>query len=156
MGILCRMSRTRSGLVAAALFAALVVGPATGCSSDSTPVVSSAAAVTPTPGTVSLADPAVFAATIEEPGVTIIDVRTPQEFADGHIESAVNIDVENPVAFAMQLSTLDPQATYAVYCRSGNRSANAAKDMIDQGFTSVLELDGGIVAWQQAGLPVVT
>ena len=87
--------------------------------------------------------------------VTILDVRTPQEFAEGHIAGAVNIDVSSP-DFAQQVSELDPEGTYAVYCRSGNRSDAALHQMAELGFTSAHHLAGGIGAWQQAGYPVVS
>ena len=64
------------------------------------------------------------------------------------------MDVESPT-FASQIATLDTGATYAVYCRSGNRSKTAMDQMKAAGFTNVTDLDGGIVAWQAQGLPVV-
>lgn len=78
-------------------------------------------------------------------GVTILDVRTPQEFADGHIAGAVNIDVSSP-DFAQQVAELDPEGTYAVYCRSGNRSRAAMAVMQDAGLADVFGLEGGIGA----------
>lgn len=77
--------------------------------------------------------------------VTILDVRTPQEFAEGHIAGAVNIDVSSP-DFAQQVSELDPEGTYAVYCRSGNRSRTAMAVMQDAGLSDVFGLEGGIGA----------
>lgn len=77
--------------------------------------------------------------------VTILDVRTPQEFAEGHIAGAVNIDVSSP-DFAQQVSELDPEGTYAVYCRSGNRSRTAMAAMQDAGLSDVFGLEGGIGA----------
>lgn len=87
------------------------------------------------------------------PGVKIIDVRTPAEFASGHIPGAVNIDVAQP-GFDQAIAALDESQRYAVYCRTGNRSRAAAQQMSDAGFTSVVDLDGGIVAWSAAGRPV--
>lgn len=141
------MALVLAGLLAGGLLPACAGAPA--------PDASDVAAVTPSPGSVALVDPASFAATIDEPGVTVIDVRTPQEFAAGHIGSAIDIDVEDPTTFVSKLSALDPNATYAVYCRSGNRSATATQYMANEGFTSIVELDGGITAWQQEGFPVV-
>lgn len=66
----------------------------------------------------------------------------------------MNLDVESP-EFSQGLSQLDPDATYAVYCRSGNRSQVALKQMSDAGIENAQDLDGGIVAWQAQGLPVV-
>lgn len=87
-----------------------------------------------------------FAATVATPGVVTIDVRTPPEFAAGHIPGAINIDVESP-AFDTQIATLDKATTYAIYCHSGRRSGIAAGRMTDAGFTSVVDLDGGIQTW---------
>lgn len=91
----------------------------------------------------------------EEPGVTVIDVRTPAEYAAGHVDGAVNIDVESP-DFAAQVQQLDPEGAYALYCRSGNRSAVAADEMADLGFEDVTNLDGGVADLQAAGAPIVT
>lgn len=98
-------------------------------------------------------DASTFAQEIAKPGVTIVDVRTPDEFAAGHIEGAVNIDVQN--GFQDAIAKLDKASTYAVYCHSGNRSALASQEMVDAGFQKVLNLDGGIVLWQSNGFPLV-
>jgi rhodanese-related sulfurtransferase len=90
-----------------------------------------------------------------QPGVVTLDVRTPAEYASGHLAGAVNVDVESP-DFSSQVSQLDPEASYAVYCRSGNRSKVAMDQMSAAGFTTMQDLDGGIVAWQAQGLPVTT
>lgn len=87
-------------------------------------------------------------------GVVTLDVRTPGEFASGHLPNAVNMDVESGT-FAQQISTLNPETTYAVYCRSANRSKTALQQMSDAGIQNAQDLDGGIVAWQAQGLPVV-
>lgn len=98
--------------------------------------------------------PSDFQALTQESGVVTLDVRTPAEFASGHLPGAVNLDVESPT-FTQGLSQLDPNATYAVYCRSGNRSKTALDQMDQAGFSKMQDLDGGIVAWQSQGLPVV-
>ena len=67
----------------------------------------------------------------------------------------VNIDIASP-AFAAQVAALDPSAPYAVYCRSGNRSASALAEMAAVGMTGAYHLGGGIGAWQSAGGEVVT
>jgi rhodanese-related sulfurtransferase len=90
-----------------------------------------------------------------QPGVVTLDVRTPAEYASGHLPGAVNIDVES-ADFSSQLAQLDPAASYAVYCRSGNRSKVAMDQMAAAGFTTMQDLEGGIVAWQSQGLPVTT
>ena len=99
--------------------------------------------------------PAEFADLAAQPGVVTLDVRTPAEFAAGHLPNAVNVDVESP-DFTARIGELDPQASYAVYCRSGNRSQVAMEQMGAAGFTTMQDLDGGIVAWQAQGLPVTT
>lgn len=85
--------------------------------------------------------------------LTIIDVRTPEEFAAGHLEGAVNSDIEGG-KFSAYIATLDKDATYVVYCHSGRRAALAAQAMADAGFTDVHDI-GGIADWQAAGYPVV-
>ncbi len=91
-----------------------------------------------------------------DPGFVIIDVRTPAEFAGGHIENAVNIDVNGTSpTLADAISGLDKSRTYLVYCGSQHRSPTAISIMEQQGFTSLYELIGGLAQWQAAGLPVV-
>ena len=96
-----------------------------------------------------------FAAVVDESGVTVIDVRTPEEFAVSRLENAALFDIASP-DFIEMISTLDSSGRYAVYCRSGNRSAVATAAMQDLGFTDVVELGGGIVEWEAAGYPTVS
>jgi rhodanese-related sulfurtransferase len=105
-------------------------------------------------GTTTTLAPGPFQELTQEPGVVTLDVRTPEEYAAGHLPNAVNLDVESPT-FAAGLAQLDPDATYAVYCRSANRSKVAMDQMSQAGIEDVQDLDGGIVAWQAEGLPVV-
>jgi len=95
-----------------------------------------------------------FQAKTLETGVITLDVRTPGEFMEGHLVNAINIDVESP-SFASEIEKLDKSATYAVYCRSGRRSANAVATMKDAGFSSLFNLDAGVQEWTAAGLPLV-
>ena len=95
-----------------------------------------------------------FSQKITEPEVTILDVRTPEEFASGHIEGAINIDF-NSGNFANEITRLNPSETYAVYCRSGSRSGQAASIMHKAGFHDVSNLNGGVIDWANAGLPLV-
>ncbi len=93
---------------------------------------------------------------IEVPaGSVIIDVRTPEEFASGHVEGAVNINLES-AEFTDLIGQLDPAGTYFVYCRSGNRSTQAAEYMASVGFTNVTNLGGYNDASNKLGLPLVT
>ena len=95
-----------------------------------------------------------FATKVAESGVIVLDVRTPMEFAEGHLENAVNIDFQSG-SFESDISTLDKNRTYAVYCRSGNRSGQAVKLMSDLGFTDLYDLDGGVIDWVAAGKTIV-
>ena len=95
-----------------------------------------------------------FSAKIAEAGVITLDVRTPGEFAEGHVEGARLIDFQSG-NFENEIAALDKNATYAVYCRSGNRSGQAVKVMQDAGFTNLFNMDGGVIDWANAGLPLV-
>ncbi len=84
----------------------------------------------------------------------IIDVRTPEEYGDGHIENAVNIDFYSDT-FRDDLDKLDKNKTYFIYCLSGNRSGKAMDIMAELGFKEVYNLSVGIKGWIAEGLPVV-
>lgn len=86
--------------------------------------------------------------------LVILDVRTPEEFAEGHLDGAVLVDFYD-ADFADQLAELDPDVPYLVYCRSGNRSGQTLPLMEQLGFGSAVDIGGGILAWVDAGLPVV-
>lgn len=146
------------GRRALALTAVLALGafPLAGCSDDagSSASKTTQSVAASTPAAFSEVDPQAFAAALAVPGTVVLDVRTPQEFADGHLPNAVNLDIEN-ATFDTQLAALSTASTYAVYCRSGNRSGAALEKMRAAGFTSAFHLGGGIGAWQSAGLDVV-
>jgi rhodanese-related sulfurtransferase len=95
-----------------------------------------------------------FSAKVAEAGVITLDVRTPGEFAEGHVEGARLIDFQSG-NFENEIAALDKNATYAVYCRSGNRSGQAVKVMQDAGFTNVFNMNGGVIDWANAGFPLV-
>ena len=86
---------------------------------------------------------------------TIIDVRTPEEFAAGHLEGAINMNVEDST-FATQIATLDSSSKYIVYCRSGNRSAIATALMNDAGISQITDLGSVENAAAKTGIPIVT
>jgi phage shock protein E len=86
--------------------------------------------------------------------VHVIDVRTPEEYAGGHLGGAVNIDL-NSGDFRERINELPKDAAYLVYCRSGSRSAAASAVMAELGFKEIYNMTGGISAWQAAGYPVV-
>ena len=89
---------------------------------------------------------------LERKEAIIIDVRTPAEFANGHIKGARNIDIQNP-SFLEQIKALDKDTAYVVNCRFGGRSSRAGSFMDELGFKNVMNLDGGIIAWEEEGLP---
>jgi rhodanese-related sulfurtransferase len=125
------MKKLLAGLFASALFL-------TGCSSA---------------GSATNMGASEFIAKISEPGVVIVDVRTPEEFAAGHLQGAVNIDVSSS-NFESQISELDKSGIYAIYCRSGNRSTIASGKMSDAGFTSLFNFNkGGFAELSAAGAP---
>ena len=80
--------------------------------------------------------------------VVVLDVRTTQEFNEGHLPNAVQIDVMDSVAFVQQISQLKKGKTYLVYCKSGRRSTKAATIMEQQGFRHIWNMEGGITAWK--------
>ncbi len=88
------------------------------------------------------------------PNFVIIDIRTPEEFNEGHIENAVNIDFYSET-FREDLDKLDKSKTYFIYCRSGSRSGRAMPIMEELGFQEVYNLSAGIKEWIVEGLPVV-
>jgi len=90
----------------------------------------------------------------DSPDFVILDVRRAGEYAQGHIEAAINMDFYSPT-FRDELDALDKEKTYLIYCRSGGRSGQALGIMDELGFLEIYDLSGGISAWQDAGLPTV-
>ena len=83
----------------------------------------------------------------------IIDVRTPDEFDEGHIEGAVNIDYYHP-GFQSDVKKLDRSKTYLLYCRTGNRSGSAFRLFEELQFQKVYHMEGGTSRWKREGLPL--
>jgi rhodanese-related sulfurtransferase len=83
----------------------------------------------------------------------ILDVRTIEEHEAGHIPDSANINYKSP-KFKEEVSKLDKEKIYLAYCRSGTRSAKSAEIMKELGFENIYMIDGGIVAWSKAGLPI--
>ncbi len=96
-----------------------------------------------------------FAELVADTNVVVLDVRTVAEFTEGHIERAILIDQGQSDFVEKAKATLPIDKKIAVYCRSGRRSANAAGKLADIGYKCV-NLKGGIIAWKNAGKPVVT
>jgi len=86
--------------------------------------------------------------------VQLVDVRTPAEYAAGHLEGAVNINF-NDENFETLISTVDKSKPVAVYCGRGGRSGKCASFMKEAGFTKIYDLDGGITEWMYKGKSVV-
>lgn len=104
---------------------------------------------------IRVVDPVAAAELLEaEPDRVIIDVRTPAEYAAGHVDGAVLVDYE-AADFEERIAEFDRDDDYLIYCRSGNRSAGARQVMADLGFSDVVDVEGGAVAWSGAGLPLV-
>jgi rhodanese-related sulfurtransferase len=89
--------------------------------------------------------------TTEKP--QLIDVRTPEEFAEGHLENSKNINW-NGSDFEVQVAKYDKTKPVLVYCKLGGRSAKAAVKLAEMGFTTIYNLDGGITKWNESNLPV--
>jgi len=104
---------------------------------------------------IELVSPAKAAEVIaEQPdGLVVLDIRTPEEFAEARLADAIMVDYYAS-DFADQLDRLDKDVPYVLYCRTGNRSSDAVKTMKSLGFTEVYEIDGGIVNWYEQGFPV--
>ena len=88
-----------------------------------------------------------------KPDFVILDVRTREEFAEGHIDGAVELDIKSR-DFEKGLRTLHRNKSYLVYCRTGNRSRQATIAMEALGFRSILHMNEGIVKWKQQNLPL--
>ncbi len=92
---------------------------------------------------------------MNNPDFIILDVRTPAEYASGHIENAVNLDYYED-DFEATLNTFDRNKTYLIYCRTASRSASVMKIMQRLEFTEAYNMLGGINAWTAAGFPTVS
>ncbi len=85
------------------------------------------------------------------PNPQVVDVRTPEEFASGHLIQAQNVNWMNP-DFVANSAKYDKSKPIFVYCKSGGRSHKAAEKLAELGFTNVIEMEGGILKWEAAGL----
>ena len=94
-----------------------------------------------------------FAELMNDPDVVVLDVRTADEFKEGHLDGAVNIDYKQSNFVEQAVARLPKEWTIAVYCRSGRRSAGAAELLAKEGYR-VVNMKGGIIAWQEAQMPI--
>jgi len=90
---------------------------------------------------------------IARTNVVVLDIRTPEEFKSGRIAGATNINFRD-TDFEQRIARLDKAKSYLVHCASGGRSTQSLTVFEKHHFQSVFHLDGGINAWQKAGLPV--
>ena len=102
----------------------------------------------PTPPAYRDLTPGEFAEKMGEPGVVVLDVRTPAEIANGKIADAVEMDFRSPT-FQQDLRALDTTKTYLVYCASGGRSARTCEMLATYDFLKLYNLKGGYAAWKQ-------
>lgn len=135
-------TRTQKGRAAGAVaFAAMALGglfSITACATNST------------------AQPAMATSGNQMPAdAVILDVRTPAEYSSGHLEGAQNVDYSS-ANFRNSVSALPKSGSYIVYCRSGNRSASATREMQELGFTNVKDAGGMQAAAEETGLSVVS
>lgn len=90
---------------------------------------------------------------LKEQPVTVLDVRTPQEFAGGHIKGAVNISSADP-DFSKKVAALDKSKPVLVHCAAGGRSSRMLPKVAEQKFPAIYHLNEGFNAWEDAGKPV--
>ena len=99
-----------------------------------------------------LIDPVAFKKEIAAtPNAQILDVRTPEEYASEHLQNAQNVNWLSP-DFVANTSKYDKSKPVFVYCKSGRRSHLAAEKLAELGFTTIIEMEGGILKWDAAGL----
>lgn len=143
-------------------FATIVLAALSACSNaqvDAIPAPAAESTLSPAGAAAStgirVVSPEEAAAIAADPpaDLVVLDVRTPDEFAEGRLTDAVLIDFYEP-DFAERLAELDRDVPYVLYCRSGNRSGQVRAVMTELGFTDVADVDGGVLAWAQAGLPL--
>lgn len=97
--------------------------------------------------------PVAFEQEIKKDAGQLIDVRMPKEYNEGHIDGAKNLHIYDQ-DFSDRLDSLDKDETVYVYCKAGARSAEAVEIMERKGFKHIVELEGGLDAWNEAGKPL--
>lgn len=94
------------------------------------------------------------AAIVAKGDVVVLDVRTPDEFSEGHIDGAKNIDFLDDAKFKAEAAKLDKSKTYLVHCQAGGRSSKSLKVLQELGIKNLIHLDDGFGGWKDADLPV--
>ncbi|WP_372368944.1 rhodanese-like domain-containing protein [Candidatus Uabimicrobium sp. HlEnr_7] len=92
-------------------------------------------------------------AIIDESSVVVLDVRTENEFRDGHIKNAININCQSS-DFMDKIQNLDKSTTYVLHCKSGGRSTFAINKMKELGFSTIYHMNGGMNEWANNKLPI--
>lgn len=134
------------------LFLIIIVALISGCGQQATPAPATSANSEIDLATLpALLDPATVNQLRDRADVLLIDVREQAEYNEGHIPGITLIPMGE---IPGRLAEIPKDKTVVVTCRSGNRSSQVASYLQQQGFTNIHDLQGGIVAWQQAGLPV--
>jgi rhodanese-related sulfurtransferase len=150
--------KMRHGLSVVLSFFILISVLMAGCSQTTTQTTTtSSTTVTTTPNVPTITTPDAYnliQQNLNNPDFIILDVRTADEFNSGHIAGAINIDYESQ-QFTADVSKLDKNKQYLVYCATGIRGAAATQIMMSLGFTDVQNMAGGITAWIQDGYPTV-
>jgi rhodanese-related sulfurtransferase len=103
---------------------------------------------------VQVVDVATFETKLKQPEVQLVDVRTPEEFSNGHLENAINCNIMSD-EFEAQVASLDKTKPLLIYCKSGGRSAKAAERLKELGFKNITDLEGGITNWNNENKPTV-
>jgi len=149
------MSPIKIKILLTALSVPLLLGA---CTPNANTTTSSGAAPTggaATSGAAPASSGAPAGVALDPTGATIIDVRTPSEYASGHLQGAVNIDIQG-TDFAAKIAAYPKDGRYILYCRSGVRAGNALQVMKSMGFTDVTNAGGYAAASKATGLPIVT
>ncbi|MCM4167455.1 Thiosulfate sulfurtransferase GlpE [Arenibacter antarcticus] len=97
---------------------------------------------------IEILNAAAYSEAISGKKVQLVDVRTKNEFLDGHISKAVNIDFFNSDNFTKSFAKMDKEKPIYLYCRSGARSRKAANKLIGMGFEKIYDLKGGYMQWK--------
>lgn len=106
-------------------------------------------------GDIKVVSPQEMQSLLKLDDVQLVDVRTPEEYKDGFIANAQNIDFKSPT-FDEDIKKLDKAKPVIVYCKSGKRSAKSAQKLKEEGFTIIYDLEGGFIRWQHDGMEIET
>lgn len=135
------------------LFTLVLLLVSTGCGQAQEKKEKKSAGAPPPVGRVKDAEVAEFARMAANTNIIVLDVRTPREYAAGHLAGAVNLNLR-AADFAAQAARLDKGRTYLVHCAVGARSVSACQKLGEMGFTNLVNLKTGLNGWEAAGQPV--